>query len=332
MDIEQWKPVNLFHFKDYYEVSNYGNVRNRKTKKIKSIIYCGKYSTVHLSYGQDKCYRVHRLVALTFLENSENKIQVNHIDGNPKNNHVDNLEWVTSNENIQHAWNNGIYKKERADHKTIYDDKCPYIDEIWKPIKQAGFYKRYKISNYGRIKNNKTNKILKPFLENGYYRVKLYYKNLRSKTFRVHRLLYEVFIGQIGKALVINHLDGDRANNKLSNLVMCTQKENTRHAYDILHPYNSSTFDVKEIENLYNNGTKTDDIAKIFNTSATTVRRCLLKYGIRSPKINISREYLYEKYITENMKRIDICNMLNISYNSLSDLLHKYKITKRRMN
>lgn len=50
-----------------------------------------------------KQYRVHRLVALTFIPNPENKPMINHIDGNVKNNHIDNLEWCTNQENQIHA-------------------------------------------------------------------------------------------------------------------------------------------------------------------------------------------------------------------------------------
>lgn len=67
------------------------------------------YHTVHLSKGGfDKRISVHRIVAITFIPNDENKEQVNHKDGNKDNNAVENLEWVTNLENMRHAFSNGL--------------------------------------------------------------------------------------------------------------------------------------------------------------------------------------------------------------------------------
>ena len=95
-DIEGW-PL--------YEVSNLGNVR-RKAVSLKPGSIPSGHLTVALCKGKGKptSLYVHRLVALAFMDNPESKRLVNHIDGNPKNNNLGNLEWATHSENNLHAY------------------------------------------------------------------------------------------------------------------------------------------------------------------------------------------------------------------------------------
>lgn len=97
---------------DYYEVSNYGEIRNAKTKKIrrKNITKTGYYF-VNGSLGSRTkkiTFRIHKAVAETFISNPSNFPVPNHKDGNKLNNNVNNLEWCTYSKNMQHAYDNNL--------------------------------------------------------------------------------------------------------------------------------------------------------------------------------------------------------------------------------
>lgn len=91
-----------------YSVSDNGEVRNNKTGRIlKAIETYNGYLRVGIN---KKLYRVHHLVAEAFIEKPMGCTQINHKDGNKKNNHFSNLEWCTARENIIHAYKSGLKK------------------------------------------------------------------------------------------------------------------------------------------------------------------------------------------------------------------------------
>ena len=98
-----------------YSVSTEGEVRKDTTNYILSQSSQQDYKFVGLIInGKQKRMRVHRMVALAFIDNPDNKPYVNHINGNRSDNNVENLEWVTPSENTQHAVNTGLFKSGRT--------------------------------------------------------------------------------------------------------------------------------------------------------------------------------------------------------------------------
>lgn len=106
-----WKKIIVDNIETNYAVSENGEIKNLKTDKILKL---NEKRTGYMEVciyptpKNKKTLLVHRLVAENFLEKEEGKTQVNHKDGNKKNNNVNNLEWCSSEENNLHAWENSL--------------------------------------------------------------------------------------------------------------------------------------------------------------------------------------------------------------------------------
>nr|WP_312578233.1 NUMOD4 domain-containing protein [Sedimentibacter sp.] len=109
---EIWKDVK--GYEGLYQVSNLGRIKSiRNNIILKQRLDKDGYCIINLSNnGMQKHYRVHRLVAETFITNDNAKPQVNHLDGNKTNNYTSNLEWVTGKENLHHAIRNGLFTED----------------------------------------------------------------------------------------------------------------------------------------------------------------------------------------------------------------------------
>ncbi len=128
-----------------YSIDEFGNVYSKpragtKGGLVKPMTSKTGYYTVML--GSDRRpVKVHRLVAQTYVPNPEGKPFVNHIDGNKLNNHVSNLEWCTSKENILHAHLNGLMSPLRGE--SHQDAKLTDGDVKWIRANYIGYDREF---------------------------------------------------------------------------------------------------------------------------------------------------------------------------------------------
>lgn len=141
MEEEVWKTV-IYNGEVYdrFEVSNTGKLRNKHNRHIyKQFTNKAGYKQVCVSLGSrknKKVFRMHEAVAEAFIDNPDEKPFVNHIDGNKINNSVNNLEWVTAQENTQHAMVNGLMrplKGEEIGTSKLTEEDVKYIREHYIP-------------------------------------------------------------------------------------------------------------------------------------------------------------------------------------------------------
>ena len=149
--MEEWRDIK--GYEGLYQVSNRGKVRSLnygntgKIREISQRTNKGGYQDVTLhKNGKKKTLTVHRLAAIAFIPNPDNKPEVDHIDTNPSNNNVDNLRWVTSLENrhnpitLQHRRENvtgnknPMYGKCGSQHKRSKIVICTSTGEVFESI------------------------------------------------------------------------------------------------------------------------------------------------------------------------------------------------------
>lgn len=150
--LEQWKTITEYQghaFTGKYEVSNWGNVRNRETQQPVAFYSDNRgqgYQKFKLvdTEGNRTALKVHRLVAYLFLDPpKEDQKEVNHKDGNPRNNSWTNLEWSTHQDNMAHYFD----MRQQIDEETNALQPCKYCGTPTRGYVCRPCYKSFEMGN-----------------------------------------------------------------------------------------------------------------------------------------------------------------------------------------
>lgn len=199
-----------------YSIDKKGTLKNLKTNKILkgSILHSYRYVNLTLPDGR-KNKAIHQLVALTFLPNPNNYTMVDHINGDRLDNRLENLRWVSALENAQNKHLDKTSPKPFFEEVILSEEELK--EEKW--IDYEGF----KVSNLGRI-IGKNNQLLKG------HKGDCGYITYGGDHYLGHILVWSAFNGKKSDGMVINHINGNKHDNRLINLEQVTPQENSRKA------------------------------------------------------------------------------------------------------
>lgn len=177
--IEIWKDIPSYE--GYYQASNLGKIKSLKRIIMRKdgkpylqkeqLLKPGRNRKGYLHCNLTKNFKqtnisVHRLVAITFIDNPNNLPQINHIDGNKENNSVDNLEWISNYDNMQHSIITGIrnVKKITDNLKKVNSRKVNQYDldgnfiKAWDSIKDIQMELKIPNQNISKVCQGKRKK------------------------------------------------------------------------------------------------------------------------------------------------------------------------------
>lgn len=274
MQTEFWYDFPLELKLNKYQISNLHNIKNKRTGRVlKPSIRKGEgYPYVCLSHDDNnsKTHYVHRLVALTFISNPENKPTVNHMNHIRHDYNISNLEWATMKEQNIHKKSIEVFHTRKVRQSTISGEMI----KIWDSVKEVhavfpyffeymagrtfdiNYIFQYEdmillegeifleimldsyilaVSNRGRICNNNST----TFGASNAKGYKIF--NLGDKKINVHRAVALAFVPRPEhlkdvpyENLEVNHQDGVKYNNIPENLNWCTHSENMIHSRYVL--------------------------------------------------------------------------------------------------
>lgn len=145
--IELWKVIPEL---DMYEISNMGKIKSKRKNKLMNLVEDSDGYLIICLHQNKKQFnkKVHRLIIEAF--NGKSELEVNHKDGNKKNNKLDNLEYCTMMQNQQHAWSTGLRKAKSgkdSHYAKLTEDQVRHIRELLiMDLSQASIARNFGIS------------------------------------------------------------------------------------------------------------------------------------------------------------------------------------------
>lgn len=259
------KRLIIDNFLTNYEITDDGKIYNLKTgRELKGTYKTNEYHSVMLSInGKSRSFLVHRLVALMFCENPNNYPIVDHINRDKYDNRAENLRWVDNKLNSQN-----VNREKKEINSQFYQGQIDLNE--WKVISKAP---NYLINKNGIIINKHTRRILKYTDRNGYNRL-----GLNGVSYVVHRLVWETFNGPISKNQQVDHINGNKKDNRIENLRLTSSSENMKNSYRNGHKNQVKIYQYDEDGNFIQMYNTIREAAKAINGNEVAIKEASLHY------------------------------------------------------
>ena len=229
----EWKDIK--GYEGIYKCSDNGDVLNVKRNNILKPFICRDHFTVNLCVNnKKKCFYLHRLVYETFVGEIPKGWVVCHKDCNNFNNKLSNLKLY---ESIKDRYSDTEAKKivNKTNNKGVKATYAEPIEgEIWVDV--IGANGIYKVSNLGRVKRTKTNRLSRTYVKRKTYnwvRLNSIKENIHIHA-SLHRIVYESFYGKIKEGNEVDHINSNSLDDRLENLREVTKIENRNNPNSLI--------------------------------------------------------------------------------------------------